>query len=63
MAVFAYNHGSYDTAFRNFLPLAEHGNAEAQYYVGLMYSEGQGVRQDDGVAIEWCLSQQGAALA
>ena len=54
IAVFAYNHGNYETAFRKLLPLAEHGNAEAQYYVGLMYSEGQGVPQDDAEAMNWC---------
>ena len=54
IAVFAYNHGNYETAFRKFMPLAEHGNAEAQYNIGLMYSEGQGVRQDDAEAMNWC---------
>ena len=33
----------HETAFRLFLEAAKQGNAEAQYYVGLMYSLGQGV--------------------
>ncbi len=53
MAVFDYNHGNYEAAFRKFLALAEHGNAEAQYYIGVMYSEGQGVPQDNAEAVAW----------
>ena len=32
---------------------AEHGNAEAQYDLGLMYLEGLGVKQDNAEAYAW----------
>ncbi|HUL05704.1 MAG TPA: trypsin-like peptidase domain-containing protein [Candidatus Acidoferrum sp.] len=49
----AYERGDYDTAFREFLPLAEHGDAHAQYNLGIMYDEGRGVRQDYSEAVKW----------
>ena len=33
----AYNSGDYATALREFRPLAQQGEAHAQYYLGLMY--------------------------
>ncbi|MDC1213854.1 hypothetical protein N8000_05200, partial [Rhodospirillales bacterium] len=42
----AYDKGDLATSLREWRPLAEEGNAEAQYLVGLMYDEGQGVTQD-----------------
>ncbi len=38
----AYDAGNYEQAFAILNPLAQDGYAEAQYYVGLMYSQGQG---------------------
>ena len=42
----AYDKGDYATAMRLWRPLADQGNAEAQYSLGLMYDNGQGVPQD-----------------
>jgi len=42
----AYARGDFAAAFRLWLPLAEGGNAEAQYDIGLMYYEGRGVPRD-----------------
>ena len=39
--------------FRQTLQLAEQGNAEAQFSLGLMYDNGQGVRQDYAEAFRW----------
>ena len=49
----AYNRGDYATAIREFRPLAEQGDAYAQFNVGLMYSEGEGVPQDYAEAVKW----------
>jgi len=42
----AYQRGDYATAVRLWRPPAEQGNAEAQYNLGVMYAEGDGVPQD-----------------
>ena len=39
----AYESGDYATALREWKPLAKQGNADAQYNLGLMYANGQGV--------------------
>ncbi len=49
----AYNKGDYATALRLVRPLADQGNAAAQYNLGLMYSIGQGVPQDYVQAHKW----------
>jgi TPR repeat protein len=49
----AYQKGDYDGALKEWQPLAESGEAIAQFNVGLMYYEGQGVRQDYARAAEW----------
>lgn len=41
----AYEAGRYEEAFASLLPSARTGNAPAQYVVGLMYANGQGVEQ------------------
>ena len=51
--VAAYNRGDNATALREFRPLAEQGAAKAQYNLGLMYEEGQGVSQDYAEAVRW----------
>jgi TPR repeat protein len=43
----------YVTAMKEYRPLAERGNAEAQYRVGRMYEFGQGVAQDKAQGIAW----------
>jgi TPR repeat protein len=39
----AYNRGDYATALEEWRPLAEQGDAFAQYNLGLLYYEGEGV--------------------
>ncbi len=51
--VAAYHRGDYATALREWHPLAEQGNAKAQYNLGIMYSEGKGVPQDYAEAVKW----------
>ena len=63
--VAAFNRGDYATALREWRPLAEQGNADAQYFLGLMYGEGQGVLQDYAMALQWWrkAAEQGHATA
>jgi uncharacterized protein len=49
----AYGRGDYSTALRLFRPLADHGNAQAQYKIGLMYYSGEGVTQNPAEAARW----------
>ena len=49
----AYNMGNYDTAIEEWKPLAEKGNASAQYKLGYMYKTGKGVPLDYGGAVKW----------
>jgi TPR repeat protein len=51
--VAAYNRGDYPTAYREFLPLAQRGDARAQANVGRLYHEGHGVPQDYAEAVKW----------
>jgi TPR repeat protein len=51
----AYSRADYVTALRLWRPLAEQGNADAQYNLGLMYARGQGVPQDLAEAHKWYL--------
>ncbi|HHF3780583.1 TPA: tetratricopeptide repeat protein, partial [Haemophilus influenzae] len=61
----AYEQSDYQTAFKLWLPLAEQGNASVQFNLGLMYSKGQGVKQDDFEAVKWYrkAAEQGHAKA
>ena len=43
----------YATALNEFLPLAEQGHAEAQYYLGAMYYTGDGVPKGYETAVKW----------
>jgi hypothetical protein len=49
----AYQRGDYATALWLFRPLAEQGYPRAQYFVGVMYSNGRGVPQDYAEAVKW----------
>ncbi|HHF4450783.1 TPA: tetratricopeptide repeat protein [Haemophilus influenzae] len=49
----AYEQSNYQTAFKLWLPLAEQGDANVQFNLGVMYAEGQGVKQDDFEAVKW----------
>ncbi len=51
--VAAYKRGDYATALREWRPLAEQGNAKAQYNLGVMYGNGVGVPQDEAQAYMW----------
>ena len=49
----AYDRGDFKTAMREWLPVAERGDANAQFNVGLLYAGGKGVPQDHKKAAEW----------
>jgi hypothetical protein len=49
----AYEFENYEFAFEELLPFAINGNKKAQYYIGLMYQEGDGVVQNTVLAKEW----------
>ena len=49
----AAQRGDYPTALRFWRPLAEQGNAAAQYNLGLLYNNGLGVPQDYAEAMKW----------
>ncbi len=61
----AYNGGDYDTALKEFRPLAERGKAVAQWSLGIMYERGRGVPQDYVQAYRWytLAANQGDDLA
>ena len=63
--VAAYKRGDYATALREFRPLAEQGDAGAQFDLGRMYDKGQGVPQDYAEAVKWYrkAAEQGHAKA
>lgn len=49
----AYTHGDYKKAFQELKDMAEHGEARAQYDLGVLYDKGQGVPQSDKEAFHW----------
>mgnify|MGYP001156541706 CR=1 FL=1 len=49
----AYTSGDFDGAAREFKPLAQKGDKDAQYVLGMLYEEGQGVPRDDVEAAYW----------
>ena len=49
----AYYNEDYSTALRFLKPLAEKGDDESRYYMGLMYYKGQGVIQNEKAAVKW----------
>ena len=57
--------GDFATALREWTPLAAQGYASAQYNLGVMYDNGQGVPQDYKTAVKWygLAAEQGLALA
>jgi len=61
----AYEQGDYDTAFKEFKTLAEQGNADGQYKLGVMYSNGDGVLHDAKKAEKWIrnAAEHGSAAA
>jgi len=61
----AFVRGDYETALREWRPLAEQGYAYVQYALGLMYGKGRGVSQDYAEAANWLrkAAEQGYASA
>ena len=49
----ALNRGELEDAYKILRPLAEQGNAEAQFLIGHMYRTGQGVTKDHTEAVTW----------
>lgn len=60
-----YNTGDYEQAAKLYRPLAEKGNAEAQYVLGMMYRAGRGVHRDNKEASKWyqLAAEQGHPIA
>jgi uncharacterized protein len=52
-AVAAFQRGDYATALRFWHPLAEQGDADAQFHLGVMYDNRQGELRSDAEAIKW----------
>ena len=52
-AVHAHARGDYAKALRLIRPLANDGDASAQFNLGLMYTTGQGVQQNNAAAALW----------
>jgi uncharacterized protein len=52
-AVLAYRRADYATAFQVYRFLADQGLAVAQFNLGLMYANGQGVSKDETEAMRW----------
>ena len=57
--------GDFATALAEWKPLAEQGDAKAQYNLGVMYDKGQGVIEDHKEAVKWyrLAAEQGGASA
>ena len=45
--------GDFQTALKEWKPLADQGHADAQYNLGWMYASGRGVPEDDAEAVRW----------
>ena len=50
----AFQRKDYATAYRIWKPLADHGDAEAQFNLAILYERGLGVRRDLSEAFELC---------
>lgn len=64
-AAAAYGRNDFGTALRLLMPLAEAGNASAQYNLGFLYDSGRGAPQDQQMAAFWYgkSAEQGHASA
>jgi len=51
--VAAFQRGDYQTAIKNWMPLAEKDDGEAQRNIGIMFQQGLGVPQSDVDAVYW----------
>jgi uncharacterized protein len=61
----SYESGNYATALREWTPLAEQGDASAQFNLGKMYVKGHGVPKDTKTAVKWLrlAAEQGQPIA
>ena len=61
----AYLAKDYATALREWRPLADQGDADAQFNLGTMYDNGDGVPENDKTAVKWLTlaAKQGVARA
>ena len=61
----AYSIEDYKTAFKEWRPLAEEGDAKSQTNLGILYYNGKGVLKDYKKALEWLTkaAEQGEAEA
>jgi TPR repeat protein len=61
----AYKDHDYAAALEEFQPLAQQGDVQGEFYLGLMYDRGYGVTRDDDQAIFWYrrASEQGSLIA
>jgi uncharacterized protein len=61
----AYYQGDYATAAKGFQILADRGNARAQFFLGEMYLNGNGIKRDYAQALRWAraAAEQGSAEA
>ena len=64
-ATAAADRGDFATALRLIKPLADQGDAKAQFHLGTMYENGQSVPQDYGASVKWYrkAADQGDAAA
>ena len=62
-AIEAYTTGDFPRALAEFQALADQGDAEGQYFLGLFYHNAFGVKRDQTEALKWFLkaAQQGDA--
>src|SRR5690242_16351525 len=49
----AYDRGDYASALKIWQPLAERADPRAENWLGVLYHNGYGVMQDDGIAAAW----------
>ena len=61
----AYSAGDFEVALKEFRPLAEQGDVDAQFNLAVMYRKGEGVPQDNAQALRWyrMAANQGDAQA
>ena len=58
----AYDAGDYETAYNEWLPLAEQGSPSAQFNLSLLYRYGKGRPVDSKTAAAWCLKAADAGF-
>ncbi len=59
----AYKQGNYQLALESWKELADKGEPEAEYALGVLYANGQGVPKDDAIAFSWYVKAAEAGYA